>query len=122
MKTEIIVFAIIALIYFGVFNGLIIRLANEADPGKKQMWSKWWHRCALFIRATIMLVIFLVSDRNYLTTGIVLLLTAIEYNVSINLINNLKWYYLGTTAKTDLLLRKLFPFIPWMLWISILIY
>ena len=113
MTTEtlnIIIPAIMALILFGAFNGLIIRWKNEPFIDRQRMWSVWWHRCGLAIRAFIILLVWLYCH-NYSVTGIILVTTSIEYNISINLINNLKWYYVGTTAKTDILIRKIFSFV-----------
>jgi hypothetical protein len=107
---DIIICAVMALILFGTFNGVVIKWHN-AEADKKQFWSTWWHRIGLVMRAFILLIVWLISAHSLLIFGIVFVLTTIEYNISINLINDLKWYYVGTTAKTDILIRKIFSFI-----------
>ena len=125
-KLNIIISAIAALILFGAFNGVVIKWHNAhgspvpyADKELERMrqvyikrWSRLWHRLGFAMRLFIWLIVWFVG-RDWLTTSLVIALTAIEYNVSINLINNLKWYYVGTTAKTDTLIRKYLPFINW---------
>jgi hypothetical protein len=111
MALNIIISSILALVLFGAFNGLIIRWHYEPIIDKRAMWSKWWHRCAMAIRVFIWLIVWFVSEKSWLITVTVILATAVEYNITINLINNLKWYYVGTTSKTDKLIRKLFSFI-----------
>lgn len=125
-QLNIIIAAIAALILFGAFNGVVIKWHNAhgssvpyVDKELERMrqvyikrWSKSWHRLALAMRIFIWLIVWF-TGRDWLTTSLVIALTAIEYNVSINLINGLKWYYIGTTSKTDQLIRRLLPFIKW---------
>ena len=99
-------FVIIVLILFMCFNGLIIRWNNESDINKKKMWSKWWHRCAFVIRACLWLTIWMVTFNWYIFIGVIIA-DCILYPILINLINNLKWNYIGTTSKTDILIRKI---------------
>ena len=122
---NILVSAIMALVLFGAFNGLIIKwyntkggparlLSEEAEKLRDRdlrLWSKWWHRCGLAIRVFIYMIVFFTTARDYMVTGIILLADCILFPVIINLINNLKWYYVGTTAKTDILIRKIFSFV-----------
>jgi hypothetical protein len=124
MPIEIIVSAIMALLLLGPVNGVIIRWFNvksdvrflNADEAlgvinQLAFWNSWWHRGMLAIRCFLILIIFLESDRNYYITVPAVVFTSLEYNITINLINGLKWYYLGTTAKTDILLKKIFIFL-----------
>jgi hypothetical protein len=124
MPIEIIVSAIMALLILGPTNGVIIRWFNvksdvrllSADEAlgltnQLAFWNKWWHKGMLAIRCFLILIIFLESGRNYYITIPAVVFTSLEYNITINLINGLKWYYLGTTAKTDILLKKIFIFL-----------
>jgi len=113
MRIEIIGFIVIALIAFAAYGGTIIKWEREKNIDKKANWSKWWHRTGLLLRIMLWIAIFLVSDRNYATTGMIIVFSILEYNISINLIIGLKWWSVGTTADTDKLIRKLFPFINW---------
>jgi hypothetical protein len=122
---NILIPAIMALLLFAAFNGLIIKwfntkgaparlLTDEAEKLRDRdlrMWSKWWHRCGLAIRVFIWLIVFFITNKDYTISGIVILADWILFPVITNLINNLKWYFVGTTAKTDILIRKMFPFI-----------
>lgn len=126
MKIDIIAFSVIALILLAAMHGVFIRWHNThgtpvpyADPQLEELrqaaikrWSKVWHKLALAVRVFIWLIVWLVC-RDWLIFSLVVVLTAFEYNISINLINNLKWYYVGTTSMTDQLIRKLLPFINW---------
>ena len=98
--------SILGLIYLGVVNGIMIRWKNSTGE-EIEIWNKWLHRFMLVIRSLFVLIVWF-NTFNYLYTGIILIITSLEYNISINLINKLKWYYLGTTAKTDMLLRKIY--------------
>ena len=99
-------FIVIALILFMCFNGLIVRWNNEIKPNRKLMWSKWWHRTALLIRICLWLSIWMVTSNWYIFLSIIII-DCILYPILINLINGLKWYYVGTTSKTDILIRKI---------------
>jgi hypothetical protein len=112
LEINVLVCTVMAVTILGAVNGVLIRWKNAKTPDEEQMWSKWWHRGMLAIRAFIVLMMWVVLY-DYTITGIVLFATAIEYNITINLINKLKWYYVGTTAATDKLIRKLLPFVKW---------
>lgn len=126
MNIDILIPAISALILLAAMHGVFIKWHNAHGTYKPledafdekirqaniKRWSKLWHRLAMGIRTAIFLIVWL-NGRDWLTTSIVIVATAIEYNISINLINNLKWYFVGTTANTDILIRKLFPKIKW---------
>jgi hypothetical protein len=113
MKIEIIIPIVTALVMFAAYGGLIIRWEREKDIDKKSFWSKCWHRIGLGLRIMLWLAIFLASNRSYADTGMIIVLSILEYNISINLIIGLKWWSVGTTAETDKLIRKLFPHINW---------
>lgn len=109
-----------ALIILGATNGVLIKWFNAKGDVRNVVnadvalgitlalafWSKWWHRGMLAIRCFIFLIVWFESNRSYAVTVPVIILTALEYNISINLINGLKWNYMGTTAKTDILWNK----------------
>lgn len=123
MKIDIIILAECVLIAFSVFNGLVIKWHNAHGPNylplddytnymrtaKIKDLNEKWHRFGLSLRVSVWLIIFFASERNYLLTTIFIAVDCIAFPVTINLINNLKWYYVGTTAKTDKLIRKMFP-------------
>jgi len=104
-KINMIGFIIIALILFMCFNGLIIRWHNEIQANTKAMWSKWWHRCALAIRVCLWLSIWLITFNWFIFIGVIIV-DSILYPILINLINGLKWNYIGTTSSIDKLIRK----------------
>jgi len=112
LQVNMLISAIIAVTILGAVNGVLIKWKNSKTIEEEKMWSKWWHRGMLTIRTFIILMLWF-TLHNYLIIGTVLFVTAIEYNVTINLINGLKWYYVGTTAATDKLIRKLLPFVKW---------
>lgn len=99
-------FIIIALVLFMAFNGLIIKWysAKEID---KEFWSKWWHKCALAIRVCLWLAIWMITSNWFIFIGVIVA-DSILYPILINLINNLKWYYVGTTSTIDKFIRKVF--------------
>lgn len=99
-------FLVITLMLFMCFMGLIIRWNNEPIIDKKEMWSMWWHRNALAIRVCIWLEVWLISLNWFIFLGVILI-DCITYPIVINLINGLKWNYLGNTAKIDILIKKI---------------
>jgi len=124
-------FIVIALILFGVFNGLIIKWRNLSLPSIPlvdelkeklrqrdiKLWNKWWHRVALSLRICLWISIWMITLNWYITIPIIII-DCIAYPIIINLINYLKWNHIGTTAKTDILIRKTITlikkFISWL--------
>lgn len=111
MNIDIVISSIVVLILFGVFNGLIVKWAY-APVDERDFCRKWWHRCGMCLRIFVWFIVWN-TTKDIFDTALIIILTAIEYNVSINLINGMKWWSVGTTSSTDKLIRKLFPFIKW---------
>ena len=112
-------FLVITLILFWIFNGLTVKWNLLHLPTKPledveleklrqrdiKLWSKWWHRVALVIRVCLWLSIWMIT-LNWILTLIIIVIDCIGYPITINLINGLKWNFIGTTAKTDILITK----------------
>lgn len=97
-------FIVIALLLFIVFNGLIIKWHNAKEIDK-EFWNKWWHRAAIAIRVCLWFAVWMVTSNWYIFLGVIAI-DCILYPIGINVINGLKWYYVGTTSKIDILIRK----------------
>lgn len=98
-------FIIIALLLISPFMGLILKWHNEPNVNFKAYWSKWWHRIALAIRVCLWLSVWMLTA-NWILTLVVVIIDCIAYPIIINLINGWKWYYLGSTSKIDILIKK----------------
>jgi hypothetical protein len=123
METNIIILCVCVLIVFACFNGVIVRwqitdgsslplpdaFEEKVRQANIKRWLKLWHRLGLGLRVAIWLIIFFESDRNYILTGGIMFADCVTFPVLINLINNLPFYFVGTTADTDILIRKMFP-------------
>jgi len=102
----------IALFLIAVREGLVIKDMRDNKPSPFE--STWWHRIGVAIRGFIILGMFLILQ----PTGALMwpwmissfLIAGVWYNIAINLINKLPWYYVGTTASTDKLIRKIYKF------------
>jgi len=86
----------ISIIMFAVWNGLKIN-------------SKYWHTIAFIVKLPLVAVAYIES--GLIAALVVTFICWIPYNIVIALMMGQKWYYVGKTAWTDKLIRKLLPFI-----------
>lgn len=90
------------IVLVAVWNGLVIRWEITSDI----RYSNSWHVTGWVIRALLVALSYLISGVYY-AIGAVVLATVI-YNMIINIIIGQHIFYVGTTSKLDILIRKLF--------------
>jgi len=82
----------VLLILLIAFSGLVIAWNNTKGNVEKlieyERYRKWWH--------------------SLIHTGIAVFISTVGWNIGINLINGLKWYYVGKTSTIDKLIRRIF--------------
>lgn len=105
---------LISLILIGIREGLVIKDLLDNKTSSKE--SRQWHMIGFIIRSCqILTITFLTLILGFywiviIFTTLAILISAIWYNIIINLINGWKWYYLGASSKLDIKLGK---FILW---------
>lgn len=107
--SKIVYFIILLLLAFR--EGIQERYTHiEQDPDKKRKLSKWWHALGGFAR--IMLAgLSWIMWHNWIILAAALFIISIGYNIVINVYKKHKWWYIGTTADTDKVIRKVFWFV-----------
>ena len=82
---------------------------GERNYDEAKRLSDMWHSVGFWLR-TFVLIVFIFSG-GLLWGFVGLLLVSFAHNVVIQLGLNQPWYKLGTTAKTDIFLRKAWTWI-----------
>jgi len=117
MITFLVLFVVISIL-FSVFNGLVINwqqalpVSDKATPeqyAKSKRLSWVWHKIGFIIHFLLVVLFAFVGGWIWMLVGF--FLNWIGHNIIIALMMGQKWYFVGTTADTDKLIRKLFPFI-----------
>jgi ABC-type Fe3+ transport system permease subunit len=72
--------------------------------------SKLWHRLGGLARACFVAAVAVLSWSIWWVL-VAVVVAGLLYNIFINLYKDNRWWYIGTTAATDKLIRKIFWFI-----------
>jgi len=100
----------VLLILLIAFSGLVIAWNNTKGNVEKlieyERYRKWWHILGFAIRVGIVGIIYM--HGSLIHTGIAVFISTVGWNIGINLINGLKWYYVGKTSTIDKLIRRIF--------------
>jgi hypothetical protein len=83
--------------------------ATERNYNKAKKLSNMWHAIGFWMR-TFVLVIFVFSG-GLLWGFVGLILISFSHNIMIQIALKQPWYKIGTTAKTDIFLRKVWTWI-----------
>jgi len=97
---------VINLVFFAIWNGLVIKWGLCQDKSKVAKVSKYWHTVGFLIRALLVVIIFLTSG-NWWWTGAAAFLCWLPYNMIINWCNGWPTFYFGKTSWIDRLINKL---------------
>ena len=72
--------------------------------------STIWHALGFWLRFVLIGLTYVVTVDLWFT-GVALILLSVGYNVTINLFKGHRWYYVGTIAWTDRMIRKVLWFV-----------
>jgi hypothetical protein len=97
---------LIILILIAIWNGMVINWKTAYNEDKALKISKQWHKVGLVIRFLIVALIAYTTLNVYWIVGSVLL-SWFGYNIIINLVRGMKWYYLSDSG-IDGIIKKLF--------------
>jgi hypothetical protein len=109
---------ILLSLLFSIFNGVVINWkqalptsdkTTQEDYNKAKRLSIIWHGVGLVIHMVLITLFHLIGGYIWLIIGF--FLNWLGHNIIIALIMGQKWYYVGTTAWTDKLIRRIPPFI-----------
>jgi len=93
---------LITIILISLWNGYVIRWKHT---GVKK-YSTIWHIIGFFVRLCLVAIIYIQSGWLWALIGG--FICWIPYNMLINVVNKWPVFYIGTTSKIDLFIRKIF--------------
>jgi len=105
--TFLVLFTVLSIL-FSVFNGLVINWKNSTAE-KAERLSFAWHGVGLVMH--VLLVALIAFIGGWFWAIVAFLLNWLGHNIIIAMIMGQKWFYVGKTAWTDKLIRRILPFI-----------
>lgn len=108
-ETMTVVILITLSLLFSVFNGLVIKWKLTADPYKASLYSDWWHVVGAIIHGLMVIQAWIIG--GYIWAVVIFFVVWLAHNIIIAKMMGQKWYYVGKTAKFDILIRKVLFFI-----------
>lgn len=100
---------VLTLIMLAIREGMLQKyIYRKMKPAEKRKLSKQWHAVGGIARV-LLIALTVVAGWSWLAAAAVA--GSLLYNVAINLYKGHKWWYVGTVALTDRIIRKLFFFI-----------
>jgi hypothetical protein len=104
-----VVILIVISILFSVFNGLVIKWKLTNDAKLAATYSEWWHVVGGLIHILMVGQVLIIG--GWIWGLITFFVVWLIHNIVIAKMMKQKWYYVGKTAKTDILIRKILFFI-----------
>ena len=102
-------FVLIGVLFLVALREGMMQRYMKIEP--TQSLSAQWHAVGAMIRAAMVAIIAGQTLPDWLPVTLAVVMAWPVYNAMINLYCGKRWYYVGTTAWTDRVIRRLFWFV-----------